>query len=243
MIKFFRHIRQQLLNENKTGKYFKYAIGEIVLVVIGILIALQINNWNEERKKNLKAKGYVEKLINDLVADTLYINERFTIGDRYQKQIETYFKFFEEGNHSIDVLIDSAMNVSSGLYRYLPINYTFKDMQSSGNSSLLTEEQRRALIELTNAQEFLQIVFEKIISDQFTERHERRKYLDSDMSSSDFYKILSVNLNEESKVKGLKHHHDILSINYGLHLSMKRIGNEIKEKSHAAILLLQESIK
>ena len=49
MIKFFRKIRQNLLMENKTGKYFKYAIGEIVLVVIGILIALQINNWNEER--------------------------------------------------------------------------------------------------------------------------------------------------------------------------------------------------
>ena len=50
MIKFFRKIRQNLLMENKTGKYFKYAIGEIVLVVIGILIALQINNWNEQRK-------------------------------------------------------------------------------------------------------------------------------------------------------------------------------------------------
>ena len=51
MIKFFRRIRQQLLSENKTGKYFKYAIGEIILVVIGILIALSINNWNEIRKE------------------------------------------------------------------------------------------------------------------------------------------------------------------------------------------------
>ena len=51
MIKFFRHIRKSQLMENKTGKYFKYAIGEIVLVVIGILIALSINNWNEMRKE------------------------------------------------------------------------------------------------------------------------------------------------------------------------------------------------
>ena len=50
MIKFFRKIRQNLLSEGKTGKYLKYAIGEIFLVVIGILIALQINNWNEHRK-------------------------------------------------------------------------------------------------------------------------------------------------------------------------------------------------
>ena len=57
MIKFFRKIRQNLLMENKTGRYLKYAIGEIILVVIGILIALQINNWNEQRK----IKGNQEK--------------------------------------------------------------------------------------------------------------------------------------------------------------------------------------
>ena len=54
MIKFFRQIRQSLIMENKTGKYLKYAIGEIVLVVIGILIALSINNWNEERKDRIE---------------------------------------------------------------------------------------------------------------------------------------------------------------------------------------------
>mgnify|MGYP001591841413 CR=1 FL=1 len=52
MIKFFRRIRQGLLSENKFSKYLLYAIGEIILVVIGILIALQINNWNEKRKND-----------------------------------------------------------------------------------------------------------------------------------------------------------------------------------------------
>ena len=52
MIKFFRHIRQKLLSEGKTARYIKYAIGEIVLVVIGILIALQINNWNTNYKRH-----------------------------------------------------------------------------------------------------------------------------------------------------------------------------------------------
>jgi hypothetical protein len=61
MIKFFRKIRQNLLSEGKTGKYLKYAFGEIILVVIGILIALQINNWNESRKeKALEKKVLVE---------------------------------------------------------------------------------------------------------------------------------------------------------------------------------------
>ena len=56
MIKFFRKIRQKLLTENKFSKYLLYAIGEIFLVVIGILIALQINNWNE-RQKNIISRN------------------------------------------------------------------------------------------------------------------------------------------------------------------------------------------
>ena len=53
MIKFFKNIRKTNLKEGKTGRYLKYAFGEIILVVIGILIALQINNWNELRKQKI----------------------------------------------------------------------------------------------------------------------------------------------------------------------------------------------
>ena len=66
MIKFFRKIRYDLIGENKTGKYLKYAIGEIVLVVIGILIALSINNWNENRKRDEIRKNYYHQLVIDL---------------------------------------------------------------------------------------------------------------------------------------------------------------------------------
>jgi hypothetical protein len=62
MIKFFRKIRQRLLSENKFSKYLIYAIGEIILDVIGILIALSINNWNENRKiKNLEISLCIKK--------------------------------------------------------------------------------------------------------------------------------------------------------------------------------------
>jgi hypothetical protein len=63
MIKFFRKIRQNLLSENKFSKYLIYAIGEIILVVIGILIALGINNWNEENKKNVEKSEYLINLL------------------------------------------------------------------------------------------------------------------------------------------------------------------------------------
>lgn len=76
MIKFFQTIRQRLLTENKFSKYLLYAIGEIVLVVIGILIALGINNWNENRKTDIKVKNSLVALKNDLSQDTLLIKER-----------------------------------------------------------------------------------------------------------------------------------------------------------------------
>lgn len=66
MIKFFRKIRQNLIMENKTGKHIKYAIGEIVLVFIGILIALQINNWNNNQKANIEEKEILESLYENL---------------------------------------------------------------------------------------------------------------------------------------------------------------------------------
>ena len=66
MIKFFRKIRYKLMTTGKTSKYFKYAIGEIVLVVIGILIAIQINNWNEKRKASAYNKTLLKQVHKEL---------------------------------------------------------------------------------------------------------------------------------------------------------------------------------
>ncbi|GLU44702.1 DUF6090 family protein [Allomuricauda sp. NBRC 101325] len=71
MIKFFRNLRKKQLDEGKTTKYARYAIGEIVLVVIGILIALQVNNWNENRKNLAIRKNYSMSLISDFEKDSL----------------------------------------------------------------------------------------------------------------------------------------------------------------------------
>ena len=69
MIKFFRHIRQRLVAESKFSKYFLYAIGEIILVVIGILIALQINNWNEEKALSETELNILNVMLKNLQSD------------------------------------------------------------------------------------------------------------------------------------------------------------------------------
>ncbi len=84
MIKFFRNIRQRLLTENMTGKYLKYAIGEILLVMAGILLALQVNNWNESRKQDAQFKVTLEQLYNVLHVDVETFDRNQTF---YKNQI------------------------------------------------------------------------------------------------------------------------------------------------------------
>ena len=78
MIKFFRHIRKSLIEKNKMGKYFKYAIGEILLVVIGILIALQINNWNENKKDRVAERNALIDLREEFVYNANVFNRHLS---------------------------------------------------------------------------------------------------------------------------------------------------------------------
>ena len=140
MIKFFRKIRHNLLSENKTGKYFKYAIGEIILVVIGILIALQINNWNQDRINDKKEVETLKALKNDV--KTNY--EQFGY---YQNLVRikrnTLIKILN-GNYSainypkIDAE-DSINGLFATRYQYaLPIqDNTFKQTLGNENSTLI----------------------------------------------------------------------------------------------------------
>lgn len=96
MIKFFRKIRLDLLEKNKTGKYLKYAIGEIVLVVIGILIALSINNWNQNRLKGKKEIQILKSFETQFQNDISQLNESL--------------KFYEAASKSIDIIINQLEN-------------------------------------------------------------------------------------------------------------------------------------
>ena len=81
MIKFFRKIRQNSIKENKIINYLKYAIGEIILVVIGILIALSINNWNDNRKDRIAEKALYKTLIKSLETDLKDVKDKYVIID------------------------------------------------------------------------------------------------------------------------------------------------------------------
>ena len=95
MIKFFRHIRQNQIMENKTGKYFKYAIGEILLVMIGILLALQVSNWNSTRIKNKLEKTTLSQLnsdINTMLGDVKGDYEALKMGTKSHLNVLKYLE-------------------------------------------------------------------------------------------------------------------------------------------------------
>ena len=95
MIVFFKKIRRRLLIENKLSKYLIYALGEILLVVLGILIALSINNWNERQKIELLELEFLQRIHTDLMADASYFNKEIleckkVISSSYQYIHEAY---------------------------------------------------------------------------------------------------------------------------------------------------------
>ncbi len=103
MIKFFRKIRQELLSKGKTGKYLKYAIGEIILVVIGILIALQINNWNEDQKRKALEKNMLENLVENLEQNC----------DKLKSRIRSINAYRESGSVIISAIENKLVNQDS----------------------------------------------------------------------------------------------------------------------------------
>ena len=140
MIKFFRHTRRSLLKENKMGKYFKYALGEILLVVIGILLALQINNWNESRKLKQIEIDYLQRLVIDLKDNEKLLSDFYEIK---QKQFEASNIFL---NFSFSKNQDSVFNIMpyfNSIFSWQDINInevTFDEMVSSGNLDLISND-------------------------------------------------------------------------------------------------------
>ena len=140
--------------ENKTGKYFKYAIGEIVLVVIGILIALSINNWNNDQENEKLKTFYMQSFVNDLAKDTIDINRIVNI----QKADLESTKSFLKRIHNTTTTIDSVIAMAKTEYDYSfkvkrdYANNTFNTIISSGNIELLDKELIDKLMDLNSLQ-------------------------------------------------------------------------------------------
>ena len=151
MIKFFRKIRQQLLTENKFSKYLIYAIGEIILVVIGILIALQINNWNEQQNIQGNQEKYLRLLkteaINNL-KQVINTKENVNALNIWQNKI---FDLIDSNQDTIteDYLSKTFGKVFSNTFQFGYENSVLTEMKTSGHlKNIRNDSLRNYLIAL-----------------------------------------------------------------------------------------------
>ena len=136
----FRNIRRQLANENKFIKYSRYAIGEIVLVVIGILIALQINNWNEERKKRISELTYLESIKTDLQLNLRSLDTFISTRKESIRSANIILEYFEQTKpmdyndfnyHSLIVMI---------WFPFEQNDNTYQELMNSGKLSIISNK-------------------------------------------------------------------------------------------------------
>ena len=139
-----------MIKENKVSKYLLYAFGEIVLVVVGILIALQINNWNEERKESSLTKNYRLKLIEELDSDIknlTFLDSMITI---YTSRI---LKHVGNNDHTKQKI---ALPIKHGHDNYVIAvfyskTYSINTLLSTGELSLFQDSEKQLIIELKEA--------------------------------------------------------------------------------------------
>ncbi len=146
MIKFFRKIRQRLINENRFSRYLLYAIGEIVLVVIGILIALQVNNWKSEREDHSIANDYYCQLLADLELDKIQLE---ALTEAHHEKIQVGKQLIKD-LHGMKQSKDELLQVFKTIARsdtYIPTHVAYSEMISSGNLGILKNKQlKKSLI-------------------------------------------------------------------------------------------------
>ncbi len=146
MIKFFRRIRQELLTEHKFSKYLFYALGEIILVVIGILIALAANNWSIEQAERLQESKYLKNIKLDLEKDLG--NLEYNLNFRRDKLAGTKKLISQINGTPVDDLTELSRNVFNTLNeeRFTPNNSTYTELASSGNLNLISVDSIKILL-------------------------------------------------------------------------------------------------
>ena len=137
MLTFFRQIRKGLLGDGATSKYLVYAIGEVALVVIGILIALSINNWNENQQQKKAESQYYQNIKRQITEDKQEIIGNINYNNDYLSQYKYGIQIIEENDKSrLDTLGYIALNLMKYSDVYIQGNI-YETMVNSGEIKLL----------------------------------------------------------------------------------------------------------
>lgn len=144
MISALRKIRKKLLDQNRARRYFFYAIGEIVLVVIGILLALQINTWNKEKQNKAHEIATLKNLIEDLEIQRELIQEQIDFEHVIIKQVDSAKTFISDDANKSE--LQRLFSELAGRHTFKANRATFNNMIASGSINLITNEDLQSSI-------------------------------------------------------------------------------------------------
>ena len=164
MIKIFRNIRRNLLTEGKTMKYFKYAFGEIILVVIGILIALQINNWNESKKNQSEVKNYLESFYEENHSNKISLQLAIEYNEEKIKGVDSLKQFLIFKNYTNKRIYPLSASLM-GMSNYDPSTTTMENITASGDFNLVKDNELKKLIINTYKAYKTTFKLEKLLND------------------------------------------------------------------------------
>lgn len=139
MINFFRKIRRQLLVEKHFSKYLLYALGEILLVVVGILVALQINSWKEQQNQKQLQRVYLDRMVNDLDHDLANIDIVHATINENQTVISNFIKTVNSTQNKDSLLKSMTAYFEKGwiISEFVPSMNTYTDLSQTGNMKVI----------------------------------------------------------------------------------------------------------
>lgn len=151
MIKFFRFIRKDLIHRGQTSRYLKYAFGEIALVVIGILLALQINNWNEKRKTRIQERYFIASIKQDLIADVTSLSLFIHQLESEYEELKNEKVRVSNASFNKDSLINYVKNkINPFVVSFEGFNNnSFESLKTSGKIEIISESLKNKLYELS----------------------------------------------------------------------------------------------
>lgn len=147
MLSFFRHIRKKLIDSGSITKYLLYASGEILLVVIGILIALQVNNWNTNRLDRIEEKALLVQLKNEFLSNKEQLNQKIALRDQAMESTLLLLQMIDDRNGRLSGSeVDSLLGNALPSYTFDPQYGVMNQLIEAGKLSLIQNDTLRELI-------------------------------------------------------------------------------------------------
>ena len=226
----FRKIREQFLNNDRLTDRIVYAIGEILIVVIGILIALKVNNWNEERKNSNQELGILKAIRNDLNANITSLNSRIRSDSLVINRCDKLLGVLEDDNPEYDESLNEYFGAIESWLPIHPNKLGYTNLQSKGLSIISNDSLRSKIVQLFDQTYLMQEDVEKVMLELFSSGISmNHKYLETGET------IFEKRPNDFQSLRDNTEFKNYLTHTRGIRQQLMEVTNDIVKSSSVAL--------